>query len=334
MTYARFDFGAALLGNGKVLAAGGMNFAGTSCELYNPLTGTWSSTGSMRSFRAGFGMVKLLNGKVLAVSGVYNGPSTSAEIYNPATGTWSYAASMSTARMGFGIVVLPSGKVLVAGGELAGGYATTLAEIYNPATDSWSPTGPMHDARSGFGMVLLGNGKVLAAGGAITGMALSTAEIYDPSAGSWTQTGSMHNAVYSAGFAVLSSSSGETKVLRAGGMTSGKNVLSTAEIYIASTGSWAMTGSMQGGRAGYGMVKLTSGNIFVAGGVAGTAGSVILSTAEEYIVSSGTWQLRPSMHDARARFRLVLLNNGDALAAGGVSGSIGYPSSTAEIYVE
>lgn len=76
------------------------------------------------------------------------------------------------------------------------------------------------------------------------------------------------------------------------------------------------------------MVKLTGGSIFVAGG---TTATVILSTAEECLPSTGTWQTRPSMHDARRRFRLVLLNNGDALAAGGVSGSY---LSTAEVYAQ
>jgi hypothetical protein len=78
-----------------------------------------------------------------------------------------------------------------------------------------------------------------------------------------------------------------------------------------------------------GMVKLTSGNIFIAGGKSGIQ---VLSTAEEYIVSSGTWQTRPSMNDARCRFRLVLLNNGDALAAGGLN-VYGAPLSTAELYL-
>jgi hypothetical protein len=196
---------------------------------------------------------------------------------------------------------------------------------------SWSPTGSMRSARYDFGATLLGNGKVLAAGGSSgLGYVLASAEIYNPSTESWTSTGSMHDGVHSGGFAVLSSSSSETKVLRAGGTNVWGDNLSTAEIYTASTGTWARTGSMNGGRAGFGIVKLTTGNIFVAGGVA-SSGSVILSTAEEYIVSSGTWQSRPSMRDARSRFQLVRLNNGDALAAGGIN--LYSPLSTAELYV-
>jgi hypothetical protein len=199
--------------------------------------------------------------------------------------------------------------------------------LYDPATNSWSSTGSMIDARTGFGMVLLGNGKVLAAGGnSGSGGVLSTAEIYDPATGSWTATQSMGVAVTSAGFAVLSSSSSETKVLRAGGVGISGTYQSGAEIYTASTGTWATTGSMNGARAGFGAVKLTSGDIFVAGGRTAT---LILSTAETYSVASGTWQTQPSMHDARSRFRLVLMNNGDALAAGGLGGQY---LSTAEFF--
>ncbi|MHA1280400.1 MAG: Kelch repeat-containing protein [Candidatus Helarchaeota archaeon] len=237
---------------------------------------------------------------------------------------------MSTTRVGFGILVLTSGKVLVAGGETASGVITTLAEIYDPTNNSWTQTGSMHDARSGFGMVLLDNGEILVAGGSIYGMALNTAEIYDPSTGTWSRTGSMHDGVYGAGFALFTSSTSEKKVLRAGGIGSSGNILSTAEIYTPSTGTWTRTASMRDSRTGFGIVKLPNGNIFVAGGKAGLQGSVILSTTEEYIVSSGKWNKRPSMYDARCGFNLLLLNNGDILAAGGMN--LYSSLSTAELY--
>jgi len=139
----------------------------------------------------------------------------------------------------------------------------------------------------------------------------------------------MHDGVYNAGFAVLSSSINETIVLRAGGIDVYGADLSTAEIYTATTGTWDTTGSMNVGRAGFGMVKLTSGNILISGGVA-SSGSIILSTTEEYVVASEVWQRRPSMRDARSQFRLVRLNNGNALAAGGKN--LYNPLSTAEIY--
>src|SRR5262245_25858920 len=114
MSSARADFGATALGNGKVLACGGTT--GTTilstCDLYDPTSGTWSATGSMGNARSGFGMVRLTSGKVMAISGILGGPSTSTETYDPNTGGWSSSASMLTSRRSFGAVVLANGKVL------------------------------------------------------------------------------------------------------------------------------------------------------------------------------------------------------------------------------
>src|SRR5712692_5013432 len=71
------------LKNGKVLVAGE---AGTSAELYNPTTGTWSLTGSLNVARGGFAATPLTNGKVLIEGGNNGGVLTSAELYDPTTG--------------------------------------------------------------------------------------------------------------------------------------------------------------------------------------------------------------------------------------------------------
>ncbi|PYS09003.1 MAG: hypothetical protein DMG15_25175 [Acidobacteria bacterium] len=64
MSSARIEFGATTLTNGKVLACGGWNgyVHLSSCELYDPTTGTWSLTGSMATARRGFQMTVLGNG--------------------------------------------------------------------------------------------------------------------------------------------------------------------------------------------------------------------------------------------------------------------------------
>src|SRR5260370_12836209 len=78
--------------NGQVLVAGGYNENSsppflTSAELYNPSTGTWTTTGSLHTPRLYDTMTLLSNGKVL-VTGGYNTPSTilllaSASLSNP-----------------------------------------------------------------------------------------------------------------------------------------------------------------------------------------------------------------------------------------------------------
>jgi hypothetical protein len=133
MVTARNSYAAVLLPNGKVLAAGGSSdgpSAVAAAELYDPATGTWSTTGSMATARhAPAGL--LLNGKVLVTGGHSFGALASTELYDPATGTWSTTGSMVTARQVHTATLLPTGKVLVAGGVDATGSALASAEIFS-----------------------------------------------------------------------------------------------------------------------------------------------------------------------------------------------------------
>src|SRR5205823_3272434 len=81
---------ATLLHNGKVLIAAGLgnSAALASAELYDPVSGTWSATGSLATARAGqpsgHTATLLPNGKVLvAGGGDINGILASAELYDP-----------------------------------------------------------------------------------------------------------------------------------------------------------------------------------------------------------------------------------------------------------
>src|SRR5437773_265161 len=82
------------LPNGKVLVAGGYAFFSffngvlNSAVLYDPVTGTWSSTGNLNSGRYLHTATLLQNGKVLVAGGDGGvGSLNSAELYDPVTGT-------------------------------------------------------------------------------------------------------------------------------------------------------------------------------------------------------------------------------------------------------
>src|SRR5580658_1133107 len=71
---ARLDHTATLLPNGQVLVAGGWGSshsqnAFSSAELYNPASGTWTSTGSMTNARVAATATLLPNGQVLVAGG-------------------------------------------------------------------------------------------------------------------------------------------------------------------------------------------------------------------------------------------------------------------------
>ena len=81
MHSAREQHTATLLPGGLVLVTGGLNEGGyrnggrtyASAELYDPSTGTWSSTASMDSARYGHTATLLKNGWVLVAGGRTDG---------------------------------------------------------------------------------------------------------------------------------------------------------------------------------------------------------------------------------------------------------------------
>jgi len=187
----RIGHTATLLPNGKVLVVGGVNSRPqqeqkATAELYDPGTGTWSSTGSLTAGRTEHTATLLPNGKVLVVGGVSvidDSQETplpllvSAELYDPETGTWSLTDTPTQARVWHTATLLQSGKVLVVGGnEDAESLALVTAEVYDPGTGTWSPAGSLLTARAYPSATLLRSGKVLVVGG--TG--IPTAELYTP----------------------------------------------------------------------------------------------------------------------------------------------------------
>ena len=197
---------ATLLPNGKVLVAGGAGSIQGSvfnpvntAELYDPVTGAWTLTGSMAVPRYQHSATLLPSGKVLVAGGYDNTNAlVSAELYDPATGTWSNASPMNLLNQGrfsHTVVLLPSGKVLVAGGADSDLNTLATAELYDPAMDSWVPTGSMNVARLYFNAILLSDGNVMAIGDASSATA-GVPEIYNPADGLWTPAATQHAIHY------------------------------------------------------------------------------------------------------------------------------------------
>lgn len=236
MHTARYQHTAVLLQNGQVLVAGGYSDNATnpflnSAELYNPATGTWTTTGSLHTARIYDTMTLLTNGQVL-VAGGYNTSATavnilaSAELYNPATGTWTLTGKMHTPRTGHAAALLASGQVLVAAGE---NYRSSLtsAELFNPASGTWTLTGNLHAARNQHTATLLANGQVLVAGGQNGTSFVANAELFNPATAVWTTTGSLNTPRIEHTATLLANG----QVLVAGGQDSAYNYLASAELY-------------------------------------------------------------------------------------------------------
>lgn len=192
---SRFDHTATVLGDGRVLLAGGLTLGEDavhpteSAELYDPSAESFSRSSSMQSSRADHAAVALADGRVLVVGGDRGNRTTgAAEIFDFDRGAWSGAASLERARRGHAASLLGDGSVLVSGGEsVQDGTRTSLAdaERYAVDDDSWTQAGEMECPRSRHGQALLADGSVLAVGGdaAFPGeppIARSCAEVYDP----------------------------------------------------------------------------------------------------------------------------------------------------------
>jgi hypothetical protein len=171
MTTARESHTATLLKNGNVLITGGHKDRRpaitiySSAEIYNPASGTFSSTGNLTVRRHKHDASLLADGRVLIVGGSDErdgrGAYRNAEVFNPTTGTSTAVGAMNDARYKLQgtVVLLNNGKVLIAGGA-------NRAEVFDPATNTFSfAAGNMGTMRLFATATLLRNGEVLITGG-------------------------------------------------------------------------------------------------------------------------------------------------------------------------
>ena len=232
---------ATLLADGKVLVAGGADSIGetsvnavATAELYDPATGSWTTTAPMIEARAHHTATLLADGKVLVAGGSGSGSGSdsldTAELYDPATGTWTVAGTMIEARTRHTATLLPDGRVLVLGGSSASPPEAT-AELYDPSTGAWTAAGNMNGEHLGGTATLLEDGSVLVAGGGSSDGS-GGEELYDPSTGSWSATASLLEARTDHTATLLDDGS----VLVAGGSSSG-GMLASAELYGPGSGN-------------------------------------------------------------------------------------------------
>jgi hypothetical protein len=169
---------ATLLGNGRVLVAGGASTDGgttgavyASAESYDPATDTWSPAGSMSSFRYAHSAVTHANGDALVAGGWSSQASdaqslATAEIYAQSTNTWSPAGSMSAGRGQMVMADLPDGRVLAVGGLSPSYGVNSSVDVYDPASGLWQAAADLRRGIYWPAIVVLTDGHVLVAGGA------------------------------------------------------------------------------------------------------------------------------------------------------------------------
>lgn len=201
MNVPRVSHNLILLKNGKVLAIGG--YREKSCELFDPLTETWTLTDSIPTFRfSGQSVTELKDGRILVTGGYKVSEDLTqfeylpnCEIYNPDTETWESISFLNIGRYNHTSVLLNDGKVLVAGGATQITGSSRECEIFNPESNSWLLTTSMNEGRSRLSSILLPNGNVLISGGDSVGVGVipvkNSCEIFNTNSSEWSYAKSM-----------------------------------------------------------------------------------------------------------------------------------------------
>jgi N-acetylneuraminic acid mutarotase len=308
---------ATLLGNGKVLIAGG--FAGdesilASAEIFDPRTNTFSSAGNMNFTRSGHSATVLRDGKVL-IAGGYNGSYLdSAEIYDTNTGRFTPTGKMTMPRSGHAAVLLNNGKILLAGGVGTGWTFLAETEIYDPASNTFTKTKNMSAARESHTATLLKDGSVLITGGHRGRRAdvsiYQSAEIYNPVNNTFTAAANLTVKRHKHDAALLN----DGTVLIVGGSDErdARGAYASAEIYNPKTKTFVRIGAemnssrykLQGTT-----ILLKNGKILIAGGA--NRAEIFNPATKTFEVAAGNFET------ARLFATATLLPNGQVLITGG-----------------
>jgi hypothetical protein len=313
MRIARLGHTATLMHDGRVLITGGTSTESSdfdvgdlnSAEVYDPSTGAFSPTGSMRHFRARHTATLLADGQVLIT-----GPAgeASAELYDPVTGQFSLTGSLRTIqRLSQTAAPLPGGKVLIAG--------EAGAEIYDPVTGSFSSAAAYPVTIDWIAhAVPLGDGRVLLMGS-------NPSLVFDPTRNSFDVSAwllSSYGTYVGLATATLLT---DGRVLIAGGTDDMFFQFSEAQHYDPATETFRFTGGLSISRAAHAAVRLADGRVLVLGGDnmpcdIGCEGSD--ASAELYDPDAGIFIPAPSMGVSRTSPQATLLLDGNVLVTGGV----------------
>lgn len=293
---------ATLMGNGKVLLAGGLGVDtqggqfGTlsSCVVFDPTTDTFTATGAMPQVRGWHVAARLANGHVLVAGGVDAALNTltSSATYDPASGQWAAAGASSTHTWG---AMVTAGQATV----IVGGADVTYNANAPQGTSPWS----------------------------FVGLPTPVAELFDAQGRTFGQAPpSIGDRVFYAGAA---NSAGQA--LFAGGLgLQGQNLVPTDTTEIFDGTAFTAGPVMSGTRYSPEIAEIgTTGDMLITGGIDGN--NATTAVCEVVLVGSNTLAGQVSMAEARIDHKAVTLNDGRILVVGGADDN-GNSLDTCEFY--
>jgi len=276
MTAARAQATAVLLSDGRVLIAGGSGCADpkhctnvrgsdslTSAEIYDPVTGKFTRTGSMTSVTNNPAAVLLPDGKVLIAAF-----EPGVELYDPATGRFTELGKGGPTSPPNTATLLPNGKVLVITGDgppqlydEASGKLASISPALPPGAPSSTSTCWLYGQEDAHTATPLPDGRVLL-------FESGHLETLDPATGFCVDAGFVTTGgqwIYPRATLLP-----DGRVLFEGGelvpdQFSGGVSTTTAVLYDPATRQ-VSTGSMHMARGGQTATLLADGSVLIAGG--------------------------------------------------------------------
>ena len=281
-----------LLNTGKVLMYPGWATGGPSASVFNPATGTMTSTPNTTSAIFCAGHSTLADGRVLVVGGWDGGGVAGIQdtnIFNPATQQWSRLGNMTYRRWYPSTTTMPDGRVLVmSGATTCEACIADVPEIFNPVTSTWTQlTGARLTIPYYPLAFVLPNGKVLVTGSTDTAQPARTLDVA-------TQTWTVVDPIVFDGSSAAMYRPG--KVLQSG--TASDFVVKPAATTTAvldmtqASPAWRATAPMAYPRAYNNLTILPDGSVLAVGGGTNTSGidiSTSVFAAELWSPATETW---------------------------------------------
>jgi Domain of unknown function (DUF1929)/Bacterial Ig domain/Glyoxal oxidase N-terminus/Galactose oxidase, central domain len=272
-----FCAGEVTLPDGRVLVAGG-HIPGpdggmAETNIFDPRTNTWTRGPDMHAPRWYPSVVKLPDGRALAISGEVNigNYSDTPEIYDPGKNTWTSLTSISTAQVHE--VEYPRSNLLPSGNVFVLAASTGQSFLLNPLAPSWTKLATTSSVNNG-SAVMYRPGKVLYTGGGNLASAnnpsVKSAQTIDLTAGtpSWANAAPMAYGRYEHNLVVLP----DGNVLAVGGasvMSQDPAVAGAmpAEMWNPTTGAWTTLSSLAVTRGYHSTaILMPDGRVLVGGG--------------------------------------------------------------------
>jgi N-acetylneuraminic acid mutarotase len=250
--------------------------------------------------------------------------------------TWLDAGDLNEARNATHAVLVGADDILVVGSDYLTSWLSACGastngsdsvELGDPTSGVWKKTTALRSLRDEPAVVSLSDGRALLTGGAagedIGWSAYSSTYVFDPTSRQWSRSGLLNTARTETAATLLL----DGRVLVAGGLYLDRSApeqtraLDSGEVWDPRTGAWSRTRPMAETRIGASAVTLADGRVLVVGGSMNRERAPIeLASAEIYDPASGSWNTGGALTTARSGFALVALNDGGALAAGGIGG--------------